>query len=111
MSEQEFAVLLAEFRQLRRAISDAVTQILHQEEEIKALQWFIQQKRLATQEELEVASREGARLVEKCLGESYEELERSLGKMPGDSGLSHVAGRHDSSRKRANGACRRRVRV
>ncbi len=63
MSDEEFEVILAELRQLRKAITDSVAEIVHQESEIQALHWLLQHKRIATEEELETASEEGARQV------------------------------------------------
>lgn len=63
MSDEEFEVILAELRQLRKAITDSVGQIVYQESEIQALRWLLQHKRIATEEELDTASEEGARQV------------------------------------------------
>jgi hypothetical protein len=59
MSEEEFAIILAEIKQLRHGIAEAVKQIVHQEGEIEALQCLIEQKGLATADELRVARRQG----------------------------------------------------
>jgi hypothetical protein len=63
MSDEEFEVILAELRQLRKAIADSVDEIVHQESEIQALHWLLQRKGVATEEELDTASEEGARQV------------------------------------------------
>jgi hypothetical protein len=60
MTEEEFEIILAEVRQLRRAIAGTVHQIVHQQGEIQALRWVLEHKGLATAEELDVASDEGA---------------------------------------------------
>jgi hypothetical protein len=67
MSDEEFEVILAELKQLRQAITDAVCEIVHQESEIQALHWLLQHKGIATAEELDNASEEGARQVDSLL--------------------------------------------
>ena len=67
MSDEEFEVILAELRQLRKAIADSVCEIVHQESEIQALHWLLQHKGITTDEELEAASEEGARQVDILL--------------------------------------------
>ncbi|HYL73914.1 MAG TPA: hypothetical protein VEU96_06890 [Bryobacteraceae bacterium] len=67
MSDEEFEAILAELKRLRKAITDSVDEIVHQESEIQALHWLLQHKGIATQEELDTASEEGARHVEILL--------------------------------------------
>lgn len=67
MSDEEFEVILAELRQIRKAITEAVNEIVHQEGEIQALHWLLQHKGITTVEELDDARKEGTRLVGQFL--------------------------------------------
>ena len=67
MSEEEFAVLLAEFRELRRTISAAVAQIAHHEEELEALHLLLKHKPFATAEEFDAANLEARRTLRASL--------------------------------------------
>lgn len=71
MSEEEFEVILAELRQLRKAFSESVGEIVHQQTEIRALQWLLQSKGVATALELEDAKVEGARQVNQILAQNF----------------------------------------
>ena len=73
MSDEEFEVILAELRQLRRAVTDSVAEIVHQQTEIRALHWLLEQKGIATAQELENAKVEGAREVSQILSQSAAE--------------------------------------
>ena len=74
MSDQEFEVILAELRQLRKAISDSVGEIVNQQSEIHALRWLLQSKGIATAQELESAKIEGVRQVNQILSQpSFED--------------------------------------
>ena len=75
MSDEEFEVILAELKQLRKAITDSVNEIVHQESEIQALRWLLQHKRIATEEELDTASEEGARQVHIMLQSSVSGID------------------------------------
>jgi hypothetical protein len=109
MSEEEFAVILHEFRQLRRALSEAVGQITHQEGEIKALQWLIEEKRLATPDELDAACEKGARLIHALLHESEDDAANTSASVQNELGKKRVLGALNEPRSRTNGGCRRRV--
>lgn len=67
MSDEELEVILAELRQVRQAIKDAVAEIVEQESEIQALHWLLRHKGIVTQEELAAAGEEGARRVDSML--------------------------------------------
>lgn len=56
MTEQEFEIILSELRHLRKAIAGAVQQIVHQESEINALRHLLEERGLASAEELAAAS-------------------------------------------------------
>jgi hypothetical protein len=55
MSKQDLEVILSELRQARKAIAEAVQQIIQQESEIKALRLLLESKGLVSAEELAAA--------------------------------------------------------
>lgn len=73
MSDEEFEIILAELRQLRRALTESVAEIVHQQSEIRALHWLLEQKGIATAQELESAKVEGAREVTLILSQNATE--------------------------------------
>ena len=70
MTEQEFEVILCEFRNVRRAIAEAVQQIVHQESEINALRSLLEERGLASAEELHDASLRSGREMQVLLDNS-----------------------------------------
>jgi hypothetical protein len=112
MSEEEFAIILAEIKQLRNGIAEAVKQIVHQEGEIEALQCLIEQKGLATADELSVAGDKGARLIHAFLQESDDDSSRTPSH-PVQNGLriARSAGARNEPRNRTQRNCRRRVKA
>jgi hypothetical protein len=69
MSDEEFEAILSEMKQLRTAITGAVDEIVCQQSEIQALHWLLQRKGIATAQELDAASDEGKRQVDRFLVE------------------------------------------
>ena len=70
MTDEEFAVILVELKQLRKGITDAIGEIVHQQGEIQALRWILERKGMATADELDEASAEGARQLKQFLDQS-----------------------------------------
>jgi hypothetical protein len=70
MTDEEFAVILTELKQLRKGIADAIGEIVHQQGEIQALRWILERKGMATADELDEASAEGARQLNHFLDQS-----------------------------------------
>jgi hypothetical protein len=70
MTDEEFAVILTELKQLRKGIADAIGEIVHQQGEIQALRWILERKGMATADELDEASAEGARQLNHYLEQS-----------------------------------------
>jgi hypothetical protein len=70
MTDEEFGVILAELKQLRKGIADAIGEIVHHQGEIQALRWILERKGMATADELDEASAEGARQLNHFLDQS-----------------------------------------
>lgn len=105
MSEEEFAVILTEIKELRRTIAHAVEHIARQESEIVGLQWFMEQKQLASAGELDAASEKGARLLESP-GNVPEKPPSILEKHP--RATQHLIA-HSGSSRVTHGRCRHRA--
>jgi len=101
MSEEEFAILLAEFKLLQRGLSDAVKQIVHHEGEIEALQELLEAKGLFSSIEIRSATEESARKVDAFV--HGPERDGTEVQSRNELGISRV---HQWSRSRRN--CRRR---
>jgi len=80
MTDQEFEVILSEVKQMRKAIAGAVQQIVHQESEINALRLLLEERGLASADEIAAASHE-------C----RQELNRSLAESSNDGSLGRSA--------------------
>ena len=61
MTDEEFGVIKAELERFGRGLTEAVRQIIHQEAEITALRWIIEQSGVAIAGELDVAREEAIR--------------------------------------------------
>ncbi len=89
--------MLAEFRQLRKGVAEAVRQIVKHEGEINALQSVIQYKGLATGQELDAAIVESTQQLRQILdgpdtGDS-DERSRRLSQKQGSATNSACRGR------------------
>ena len=73
MTEQEFEVILHELKHVRRAISEAVQQIVHQETEINALRLLLEERGVASADELADASVRSGRELQVLLGDTTAE--------------------------------------
>ena len=81
MTNEEFGVIKTELERLGRGLSEAVRQIFHQEAEITALRWIIEQSGLAIASELDVARDEAIRQLNAPLERiGADELPRRLHK-------------------------------
>src|SRR5690349_16241913 len=67
MTEKALEAILAELKHLTRGLAEATRQIVRQEGEINALQQIIEQRRLATPQELRAAREDGARALREYL--------------------------------------------
>lgn len=98
MTEEEFAVILVEIRQLRKGITEAVKQIVRQETEINAMRTLLVERKLASPEQIDQASQESECVLERLLHPERAEPADAQPRRPLNGQLSFGSHRHHERR-------------